>query len=115
MREIAGNAAAPAVRARNRRRGSFVALTLSGWPCRLAWIRRRCVRRPFDTIGGVSALVLRRLLLLTSPSFVLPAVLDKITPVAAIRGRGRGVSYWPFTSVSSFSAFPVLEKADVAA
>src|SRR5271163_2191527 len=45
------------------------------------------VRRLFDTIGGASTLILRRSLLLTSPSFVLPAVLDKITPVASARER----------------------------
>ena len=49
------------------------------------------MRRVFDTIFGVSALVLRRSLLFMSPSFALPAVLDKITPVAGTRGKGRGV------------------------
>jgi hypothetical protein len=46
---------------------------------------RRCVGRLFDPIGGVSTFVLRRLLLLTSPSFVLPAVLYR-SPSCAERG-----------------------------
>jgi hypothetical protein len=37
MRETAGMAAEPAARCRNWRRGSFVALTLSGWIAASAW------------------------------------------------------------------------------
>src|SRR6516225_2448186 len=68
MCDTAGSATAPPARPRNRRRGRSAAFTLSGWLCSLASIGRRRVRRLFDTIAGVSTLVLRRSLLLTSPS-----------------------------------------------
>src|ERR1700674_4323270 len=81
MRETAGIAAAPATRCRNRRRGSFVAFTLSRWPRRVAASTgRRSVRRIFDTVARVSALLFRLLLMLTGPSYV---------PLATL-----GESYW---------------------
>jgi hypothetical protein len=43
---------------------------------------RRCVRPIFDTVGGVSGLLLRLSLMLTTPSFVPLAVLGKATPAA---------------------------------
>src|SRR6202521_652299 len=87
MRETAGIAAAPAARCRKRRRGPFVAFTLNGWPCSMAASTgRRCVRRLFDTIGGVSTLLLRRSLMLMGPSFV---------PLAAL-----GQNYTDFPRVS---------------
>jgi hypothetical protein len=48
--------------------------------------------------------LLRLLIMLTSPSFVLPAVIDKITPVAGTRGRGHPRSD-SRTSTSFISAF----------
>jgi hypothetical protein len=95
--ETAGSAAALAARCRNRRRGRSAAFTLSGWPCSLASIGRRFVRRVFDTIGGVSTLVLRRtLIMLTSPSFVPNLQLwIKPTMASGPRERGRDVSCWP--------------------
>src|SRR5580693_3827427 len=57
---MAGSAAAPAVRCRNRRRANSVPFTLNGWPCGMAALTgRRCVRLLFDTIGWVPALFLR--------------------------------------------------------
>src|ERR1700674_3949824 len=96
MRETAGIAAAPAARCRNRRRGSFVAFTLNGWPCNMAASTgRRCVRRPFDTIGRVPALLLRFALMLTSPSFVpLVALGESYTDFRCAR-KGAGGRLWP--------------------
>src|SRR5580704_3402305 len=68
MRETAGIAAVPATRCRNRRRGSFVAFTLSGWPCSMAASTgRRCARPLFETISAVLTLLLRRSLMLMGP------------------------------------------------
>src|ERR1700674_3254479 len=68
---MAGSAATPAVRCRNRRRANSVPFTPNGWPCGMAALTgRRCVRLLFDTIGGVPGLLLRLSLMPTTPSFV---------------------------------------------
>src|ERR1700736_3999210 len=78
MRAADGNAAEPAARCKNRRRANPVAFTLSG---------RRCVRRFFDTIGRVPGSLLRLSLMLTTPSFVPLAAVEKTTPIFSARER----------------------------
>src|ERR1700680_4332566 len=68
---MAGSAAAPAVRCRNRRRANSVPFTLNGWPCGMADLTvRRCIRLLFETIGETPSLLLRLSLMPTTPSFV---------------------------------------------
>ena len=96
MRETAGSAAAPAARCRNRRRRSLVAFTPDGWPCSIAASTgRRCVRRVFETVDRVSALLFRLLLMPTSPSLVpLVALQEKVHRLSVCRKSAGGAPPW---------------------
>jgi hypothetical protein len=108
MRDAAGSAAAPAARCKNRRRANFVAFTPHGWPRSMAALTgRRSVCRLFDTFGGVSPLLLRRLLMLTSSSFVpLVALGESYTDFRCAPEVGWRQVYWITSSAVANTQSP---------